>query len=1260
MFSIFTRKHTEPVVQNDVERLIAASPTALIYMNPDRVVTHISDAALTLLGARREDVLGRVRCHELCRTPICDTSDCPMSRIAAATNRLEDQTVVQTEVQTASGRRIPVTVGFSVLRGDSGEIMGYIEHLLDKSTLMATIQDIERLIEAAALGQLDQRADESKVSGEFKTVFTKLNVLLDNLIMPLDVATEALGRIAEGDLPEKITGEYHGRFNTIATSLNQAVVTLGHAADHAHAIAEGDYDRDYPPCSDKDRLGAALQKMTASLRDNRDRNDRQEWLQEGLKRLNEVVLGEQDLQVLADNVISEAATRINAQIGALYISSEEAGKPELRLLGTYAYARRKGLSNVFLPGEGLVGQAALERKQILVSNVPDDYVYVVSGLGETPPRHICVIPFMYEGRLMGVLEVGLMAAPGERDLAYLEMIVGPLAAAFEMTRSQTLLQRQQTEMLTYTEELRSQAAALQESETLLKEQKEELNSANSELQAQMERVKESEERLKEQQAELEEANTELQAQMEKARESEERLKEQQAEMENVNVHLEEKNTLLERQKRETEQARLDMARQAEDLARASRYKSEFLANMSHELRTPLNSLLLLARALRDNAQGNLTEDQVESAGVIYDSGNDLLNLINDILDLSKIEAGRMDVRLEEMSVSDLAQSVRTQFGHMAAGQGLELDVRLEEDAPEVIVTDPQRLGQIIKNLMGNALKFTEKGRISVVFSRQETMPGGAPGETSVDPGIPEPGSFLVVQVRDTGIGIPRDKQDEMFEAFRQAEAGDNRQYGGSGLGLTISRELATLIGGEISLESEPGAGSTFTLVLPRHFTGNREERPGGSPGVSRPARSEGAGAKPPSPIMEQSRPVPRSTPVPDDRDNLEQGERCILLVEDDPRFAKILRDHVRARGFKCLVAMTGEEGLEMAGRHHPVGIILDIQLPRMDGWTVLGELKQDMDLRHIPVHIVSVVERSTVGLRLGAVGHAVKPLQAETIDMVLDELERAASRRDKRVLVVDDDEIMSREVVELIGNDNVTSTVAKTGSEALEALRRGGFDLVVLDLGLPDIQGLNVLRTLSAEGVALPPVIVNTARELTVEEEQALRNYSDSIIVKDVRSQERLIDEVTLFLHRVVQDLPRDTRRVIEHLHESDEPLRGRKVLLVEDDMRTLFAMSRLLAEHGMEPVKADNGVKALAVLDEQPDVDIVLMDMMMPVMDGYEAMRRIRAQERFAGLPVIALTAKAMKEDRAACIAAGANDYLAKPVDPERLASLMRVWLSR
>lgn len=941
--------------------------------------------------------------------------------------------------------------------------------------------------------------------------------------------------------------------------------------------------------------------MMESLRESRDEAQQQHWLETGIARLNEVMSGDPDLTTLSSKVISEISTYLDAHVGAFY-SMQDGDEPTLSLSGSYAYIKRKSLSNRYKLGEGLVGQAALEKQRILVKNVPEDYIKVTSGLGESTPRFLCVSPFVYEDRVKGVIEVGTLNEMTEQQLEYLERATFAVAVVSESVGARAHLTR-----------------SLQESQRLtaaLQTQQEELRATNEELEEKTQRLEESEAKLQAQQEELQV----------------------------INEELEEKNWRLDRSKRKIERASEDIEKKAEELALASKYKSEFLANMSHELRTPLNSLLLLARGLLDNKEGNLTEDQVESAGIIYGAGNDLLSLINEILDLSKIEAGRMDLHLAAVTTSDLAEGIQASFGHLIEDKGLTLNIAVDRDAPAQLMTDQKRLEQILKNLISNAIKFTGKGGLEVTFGRP-----GTEVDLSRSGLVPE--SALAIAVMDTGIGIAPDKQKIIFEAFQQADGGTSRSYGGTGLGLSISRELTRLLGGEIHLESESGKGSTFTLYLPIELA---------PPGVKRPEHARRKIAQPsPSRAPRAPSAVPR--PIDDDRNNLGESDPVILVIEDDAHFARILCKTCREKGFKCLAAATGEDGLALATHHRPSAVLLDIELPGVDGWAVLSLLKDDPGTRHIPVHIISAEQATIEARRNGAIGHLTKPVDREGLDRVFGRIAEVTDKDVKNVLVVEDDDAVRKAIVTLLGNEDIHVDEAMNGKAALDAIRSRTYDCVILDLGLEDVTGDELLRTLDEDlGTELPPVIINTARDLTREEEMRLREYAESIVVKNVRSNERLLDDVSLFLHRVVSEIPEKRQRIITDLRETEAMLANKKILIVDDDMRSTFALSRLLTERGARTLKAEDGRKALQLLEREPDVELVLTDIMMPVMDGYETIRRIRAQDRFSKLPIIALTAKAMKEDREKCIAAGANDYLPKPVDPDRVLSMVRVWLYR
>ncbi len=916
----------------------------------------------------------------------------------------------------------------------------------------------------------------------------------------------------------------------------------------------------------------------------------QMWQITGQTQLNDKMRGEQNISTLANNVIQHLCKFLSAQVGALYILDEQ--DEMLKLAGSYAYSKRKHVAEQFELGQMLIGQAALERQTIILSDVPEDYIAIGSGLGRTPPTNIAVIPFLYDEQVVGVIEVGTLAEFNETETRFLQSAVESIAIAFHTAQARARIDELLVETQQQAEELQVQG--------------EELQVMNEELQAQTESLRASEAKLREKQIDLDRQNREL---------------------------------LI---------AQQELERKAQELALSSKYKSEFLSNMSHELRTPLNSLLILARMLSDNDEGNLSEEQVESAQVIYGSGNDLLNLINDILDLSKVEAGKMTFNIEPMPLTDLIATVRAQFAHIAEEKGLEMNIALANDLPDSIQTDQQRVGQIVKNLLSNALKFTDEGSVSLNIYRPDTS-------TNLSHSGLDPAQAIAICVTDTGIGMTPEQQEIVFEAFQQADGSTSRQYGGSGLGLAISRELATKLGGQIDLISAPGRGSTFTLYLPAGES------------VQRPGTGDSRRVSPPqlpydkvtlSPVQPSS-PAPRSPSPPDDRAVLQDGDSILLVIEDDAKFAKILYDYAREKTFKCLIAGDGETGLELARTHLPDAVVLDLNLPGISGWQVLEVLKHDPDTRHIPVHIISADNEVLDAYRRGAMGYLTKPVNRESLTGSFLKIEQFISREIKTLLLVEDDAGARLSIHKLLGGDDIQIVEADRGQAALDLLTTHHFDCIIIDLNLPDMTGFEVLNQMNIDGtITRCPVIVYTGRDLTPGENLELMKYADSVIVKGVKSPERLLDETALFLHRVVADMPKAKQKTIKQLYNGDVQLEGKQILIVDDDMRNSFALSKLLSDKGIKVRIASSGHKALDLLAENADIDLVLMDIMMPVMDGYETIKRIRKQREFSGLPILALTAKAMKGDREKCLDAGANDYLSKPIDVDRLFSMLRVWL--
>jgi len=922
-----------------------------------------------------------------------------------------------------------------------------------------------------------------------------------------------------------------------------------------------------------------------------------EWLQQGQVGLSNIMMGDQTLEQLGDNILSFLGQYTGAHAGAFF-SGEDDHYRRVAMLGVPADA---AIPNRFTHREGLLGQVASEGKTVLLNDVPNGYLTIGSALGRDNPRHLLIAPGQASGKVNVVLELGYLHAVDERIVTLLEEAGPAIGTALRSAQYRVRLQ----DML---EETQRQAEELQV-------QSEELRVSNEELEEQGHTLKESQVRLEQQQAELEQTNSQL----------------------------EEQAYTLQSQRDELERHAAELVLKARELEQASQYKSDFLANMSHELRTPLNSLLILSKLLSDNADGNLSEQQVTYALTIQSSGNDLLYLINDILDLSKIEAGHIQARPEAVSIQRVAGDLRQVFQPVADEKNLKLDIDLSGISDDELETDRQRLEQILKNLLSNAFKFTEDGHVKLAIKAVGT------GE-------------LAFAVSDTGIGISSDQQQAVFDAFRQADGTISRKYGGTGLGLSISRELARLLGGHISLESTIGKGSTFTLTIPRIYdaalVAPRQDAP--VPASVSPAPA----AVVPPPAEEPVRSFAKT--IDDDRDHLNSSRRVLLVVEDDASFASIVRDLSRELGFQVLVAGTAEEAVKLAKRFQPSAVVLDVVLPDQSGLTVLDALKRDDNTRHIPIHVVSGDDHSQTALSLGAIGYLVKPVKREDLVGVLQAIEEKLTRSVRRILIVEDDRVQRDAVSRLLASSDVETIGVGTAAECLEQLKTQTFDCMVLDLTLPDASGFSLLETLSREGGhAFPPVIVYTGQDLSPDYEQQLRRYSSSIIIKGAKSPERLLDEVSLFLHQVVSELPAEQQKMIRKARNRDAVLENRRILIVEDDVRNVYSLTNVLEPRGAKIEIARNGKEALEVLEQSSSdparhIDLVLMDVMMPVMDGLAATQEIRKDARWKDLPVLMLTAKAMPDDQERCMAAGANDYMAKPLDVDKLLSLVRVWMPR
>jgi len=921
----------------------------------------------------------------------------------------------------------------------------------------------------------------------------------------------------------------------------------------------------------------------------------QDWLRTGQAELATKSANLHELEPLAAAVLDYVTPYLGGVVAAMYARAEDG---TLTRIGAYGFAHQDKHARVIQSNESLAAQAASQNRILTLRELPPDYIKVGSGLGETSPRELLIAPISNHGKIKGVIEIGFLHDVRERDAEFMQLI-GPAVGASVAS----VVYRQRLQLA-----LEEQQAMNEE----LQVQQEELRTANEELEEQSRALEESQTALENQQAELEQTN--------------EQLAEQAASLDLKNAAL----TTAQDQLRD----------RALELERASRYKSEFLANMSHELRTPLNSSLILAKLLADNTAGNLNEEQVRFAQTIYSAGNDLLNLINDILDISKVEAGKLELVPEELPLRRVIEGLARTFEPLARQKALEFSLTVEPNVPMSIHTDRQRLEQILKNLLSNAVKFTDSGRVSL------TVSANADG-------------WVQFEVQDSGIGIAPEQQEKIFDAFHQADGSTARKYGGTGLGLSISRDLTSLLGGTLTLASTLGEGSTFMLSLPRNGTVAATPPAPQLVHAAKPARAASV-ATSAAPV--EAEPAPAAADAPrfeDDRAEPASGRRTALVIEDEPEFARILYGLAHDMDFRCLVALRAEEGLELAASENPDAILLDMRLPDRSGLSVLQQLKENPSTRHIPVHVVSSQENGGEALHLGAIGYALKPTTREQLEAVFLKLKEKSAQKVKRVLLVEDDVRQRESVVQLISDADVEIAAVGSGEEALHLLRTQIFDCMIIDLKLPDMQGNELLKAMSLEELcSFPPVIVYTGRNLTREEEAELLKYSRSIIIKGARSPERLLDEVTLFLHKVESQLSSERQTMLKSVRGRDRVFEGRTILLVDDDVRNVFALTSALEQRGAHVEVGRNGFEALAKLDEVDNIDLVLMDVMMPGMDGLEATRRIRQDARFARLPIIAITAKAMKDDQEQCLAAGANDYLAKPIDLTRLYSLLRVWM--
>jgi CheY-like chemotaxis protein/HAMP domain-containing protein len=1115
--------------------------------------------------------------------------------------------------------RVAREVGTEGKLGGQAQVKGVAgtwKDLTDNVNLMAAnltsqVRGIADVVTAVATGNLKRKLAVD-ASGEIAALADTINGMIETLATFADQVTNVAREVGiEGKLggQARVPGAA-GLWRDLTDNVNQLAANLTTQvraiAEVATAVTKGDLTRSITveALGEVAALKDNINEMIRNLADTTRKNNDQDWLKTNLAKFSRMLQGQRDLVTVTNLILSEMAPLVNASHGVFYLSKADDEEEFLELVASYAYTERKHLAKRFRMREGLIGQCAFEKRRILLVDVPGSYVQISSGLGEAAPLNIVVLPVLFEGDVKGVLELASFSEFSETHQTFLDQLMESIGIVLN-----TIAANMRTEGL------------LAQSQLL-----------TSELQSQ--------------QAELKKTNDRLEQQAAFLQKSEELLKNQQEELRQTNEELEDKAQLLSSQKKqvelknqEIERAKAALEEKAEQLALTSKYKSEFLANMSHELRTPLNSLLVLSKLLSENVDKNLSEKQVQFSETIHTAGTELLALINDILDLSKIESGTVTLDIGEVNLADLRSYVSRSFDQIAQDKSLDFTVDVDDALPKTVHTDVKRLQQVLKNLLSNAFKFTAKGGVKL------TMSHATHGWNLRNSILNAASTVVAFSVRDTGIGIPADKQRIIFEAFQQADGTTSRKYGGTGLGLSISREIARLLGGEIAVASAPDQGSTFTLYLPVTYDV--------AAAASRPTLSTEVLA----PAVERPKPMPKID-IADDREGLEAGGRLVLIVEDDPRFAAIVLDAVRERGFKGIVTSQAGDALTFARRYKPDAITVDLRLPDMDGWRLIDMLKRNPETRHIPVSIVSADDGAARDLSAGAFSVLTKPVSREALGAALERTEEFLLRKVKQLLVVEDDDVQRSHIVRLIGNGDVEATCVSTGQAALVAIRERHFDCVILDLVLPDMEGLSVLERIRADTDRALPVIVHTAKELSAAEQSRLRRLAGTVIAKEKPgAPERLFDESSLFLHRAVSRMPEEKRDLLATLRQREPALAGRKVLIVDDDVRNIFSLASALEQHQIEVLHAENGRDGMALLDLTPEIDMVFMDIMMPEMDGYETTRSIRSRSRFKDLPIIALTAKAMKGDREKCLEAGASDYLAKPVDIEQVLSAVRVW---
>jgi signal transduction histidine kinase/DNA-binding response OmpR family regulator/HAMP domain-containing protein len=1062
------------------------------------------------------------------------------------------------------------------------------------SNLTGQVRGIAGIVTAVAEGDLKRRL-VLQASGEIAALANTINEMIDTLATFAEQVTTVAHEVGvQGVLggQARVPGaagtwkDLTDNVNRLAANLTTQVRAIGEVAK---AVAKGDLSRsiNVEALGEVAALRDDINEMIRNLKDTTQKNAEQDWLKTNLARFTDMLQGHREISEVANLILSEVASLVGARHGLFYLRDEDGGQPVFRLKGSYAFQKNDAVA--YRLQEGIVGQCAFEKQRILIVDAPHDYVPISSGLGGAMPANILTLPVLFEGEVKAVLELASFSSFSETHLAFLDRLTQSIGIVLNSIEANL-----KTEDLL----LKSQSLARE-----LQSRQEELTKTNKQLEQQTQTLKASEELLTQQQKTLQQTNEEL---------------EEKAKL------LVLQNEEVERKNREIEQARHCMEDKAEQLALTSKYKSEFLANMSHELRTPLNSMLILSKLLSDNPDANLTAKQIEYARTIHESGTDLLTLINDILDLSKIESGTISIELSDFAVSDLVQGIHRIFKETAESRGLEFKIEIDPATPATLNTDCKRLQQVLKNLLSNAFKFTETGSVTLKIKPEPA------GQDSVRQPAAQAQPLISFAVIDTGIGIAPEKQKLIFEAFQQADGSTCRKYGGTGLGLPISRELANLLGAEICLDSVPERGSTFTLYLPQKFREPKSDT--NAPGDQVPD---------------------------DDREILQEDDRVVLILEDDRHLAGLLLAQAHEHGFKGIIAGAAETTLALAARFSPDALTLDLTSPELDGWALLDRLNREPQTRQMPVHVISASAQTSRPYHQSSIANEEKPATIKVLARTLQKIKDSLARTPGSLLLVEKTGSVRRRIIDFLAGEDLVSEVTGSGTQAIERLQQKHFDCVVLDPDLPDMKGADLIRFVR-ERLANSnlPVIVYPGRDLLQAEEIEFSKFSRTIVVKEPEALEQLLEDNARFLNKVTARLPSRKQKMPVKPYGRDSVLADRKLLVVDDDIHSLFALTSIFQAERMKVICASNGCEALRILEENQDVDLILMDIMMPELDGYETIKRLREIDKYKSLPIIALTARAMQGDREKCFAAGASDYIAKPVQAERLKSLLRAWL--